>query len=72
VLSSFINEQSHMPAIEAEFDLTLEILSVLQAFKQEVVVISGNPDLHSQTSPSKTSLSDAVFNIIQSSPNIIT
>jgi hypothetical protein len=72
VLSSFTNEQSHVPAIEAEFDLTPEISSVLQAFKQEVVVVSDNPDSHSQTSPFETSLFNTAFNIIQSLPNAIT
>jgi hypothetical protein len=53
-----------MPAIEAEFDLTPKISSVLQAFKQEVAVVSGNLNSYSQTSPSKTPLFNAVFNII--------
>jgi hypothetical protein len=72
MLSSFTNKQSHVPAIKAEFDLTSKISSVLQAFEQEVIVVSGNPDLYLQTSPSKTSLFNTVFNIIQSLPNIIT
>jgi hypothetical protein len=54
-----------MPIIKAKFDLTLKISSVLQAFKQEVIVTFSNPDLHSQTLFFKTSLFNAVFNIIQ-------
>jgi hypothetical protein len=53
-----------MPAIKAEFDLILKILSVLQAFKQEVAVVFGNFNLYSQTLFFKTLLFDTVFNII--------
>jgi hypothetical protein len=64
MLSFFTNEQSYMLAIRAEFDLTPKILLVLQAFKQEVIVIFGNLDSHLQTLPSETLLFNIVFNII--------
>jgi hypothetical protein len=72
MLSSFTNKQSYVPAIKAKFNLTPKILSVLQAFKQEVIVVFSNPDLYSQTLLFKTLLSDTVFNIIQSLFNTIT
>jgi Reverse transcriptase (RNA-dependent DNA polymerase)/RNase H-like domain found in reverse transcriptase/Integrase zinc binding domain len=62
-LNSFTPEQSVIPAMGAEFNLTSEISSALQnPPKQEVATAPADAN-------SQTPLSDAVFNIIQSSTN---